>query len=379
MIKKTYFPNLDGLRFYAFLAVFLAHSFWTEFDYIRNNPAFHLLKETTYKGVMGVNFFFVLSGFLITYLLLEEKEVSGKTDIGAFYMRRILRIWPLYYFVVLIGFVTIPFVQARLGQPTPEKANIWYYIFFIGNFDVKPTSAVLGILWSISVEEQFYLVWPLLFSIVPARFYRFMFPIIIAIAIPLQFLPYSSKGSLIWSSPFICMSDLAMGGWCAYGVFASPKLRELLRNLSQRVILGIYLVGTAYFFSIYALNSLSVVVSVFSRVILSLFFAFVILEQNYSENSFYKVSRFKTVSKLGLYTYSLYMLHFMCIYVVNKALDILHLNTKIYQVVIVQTLISFVASLVVAWISFNYLEKYFLVLKNRFSARKKSKANMTAA
>lgn len=370
MKKKIYFPNLDGLRFYAFLAVFFAHSFWTEFDYISQNRGFILLKQTAYKGVLGVNFFFVLSGFLITYLLLEEKESTGRINIGAFYMRRILRIWPLYYFVVLVGFVVVPFVQTKLGQPTPEKSNVLYYLAFLGNFDVKPTSAVLGILWSIAVEEQFYLVWPIIFRIVPARFYYLLFPVIIAVSIPTQFLPYPKSGSLIYSSPFVCMADLAMGAWCAYGVFVSPKFREWLRSLSREVIVGVYLVGIVYIFSMYRLNEMSVIFSVFSRALLSLFFGFVILEQNYSDHSFYKVSRFKTVSTLGLYTYSLYMLHFMCVYVVNKVLDILHLNTHMYQVIFLQTLISFAVSIVVAWLSFNYLEKYFLTLKHKFSAKK---------
>jgi peptidoglycan/LPS O-acetylase OafA/YrhL len=179
-----YFPNLDGLRFFAFLAVFFAHSFWAEFDYIRNNEAFILLKHIAYTGVLGVNFFFVLSGFLITYLLLEEQANSNKIDILAFYIRRILKIWPLYYLVVFIGFVVVPTVQSLLGQPTPEKGHLIYYLAFIGNFDVKPTSAVLGVLWSIAVEEQFYLVWPIIFSLTSPRFYKFLFPLIIAISIP---------------------------------------------------------------------------------------------------------------------------------------------------------------------------------------------------
>jgi len=203
---------------------------------------------------------------------------------------------------------------------------------------------------------------------VPARFYALIFPVIIAIAIPMQFRHYSPAGSLLWSSPFVCMGDLAMGGWWAYGVFSSPRLRNWLQNLSKPFIMGVYLVGITYLFSMYQLSELSWFVSVFGRMMLSVFFAFIILEQNYSVNSFYKVSRFKTVSKLGLYTYSLYMLHFMCIYVVNKVLDILHLNTKIYQVVVVQTLISFVASIVIGWLSYTYVEKYFLSLKKRFSA-----------
>lgn len=223
--KKVYFPNLDGLRFYAFLAVFFAHSFWTESDYISQNRGFALMKDIAYKGVSGVNFFFVLSGFLITYLLLAEKANTGRIAIGAFYMRRILRIWPLYYFVVLVGFVIIPFVQGKLGQATSERGNILYYLAFIGNFDVKPTSAVLGILWSIAVEEQFYLVWPIVFRLVPSRYYYLLFPVIIAVSIPTQFIPYPKSGSLIYSSPFVCMADLAMGAWAAYGVFTSSKFR----------------------------------------------------------------------------------------------------------------------------------------------------------
>lgn len=376
-MKKVYFPNLDGLRFYAFLAVFFAHSFWTEFDYMRLNPAFHFLKEVAYKGVLGVNFFFVLSGFLITYLLLEEKAATGKVNIPAFYMRRILRIWPLYYFVVFVGFVVVPFVQSRLGQPTPERGNILYYLAFLGNFDVKPTSAVLGILWSIAVEEQFYLVWPVVFSIVPPRYYWFLFPVIIAISIPMQQMSYPASGSLLYASPFVCMADLAMGGWCAYGVFSSEKVRTFLLNLSRQAIVGIYVIGIAYFFAMYRLSELTPVFGTFGRLFLSIFFGFIILEQNYSVNSFFKVSNFKTVSVLGLYTYSLYMLHFMCIYVVNKVLAVLHFNTQFYQVLVVQTVITFVASIVIAWLSFNYLEKFFLSLKHRFNARNSPAAKVS--
>jgi peptidoglycan/LPS O-acetylase OafA/YrhL len=119
----------------------------------------------------------------------------------------------------------------------------------------------------------------------------------------------------------------------------------------------------------YWLNSIGLIFKIFDRLILATFFAFIILEQNYSKNSFFKVSSFKTVSKLGLYTYSLYMTHFLCVYVVNKVLDILKLNTHIYQVVIVQTIISFIASLLVAWLSYTYIEKTFLSLKKRFNSK----------
>ncbi|GIV43810.1 MAG: hypothetical protein KatS3mg035_0933 [Bacteroidia bacterium] len=105
MSRKIYFENLDGLRFLCFLSVFFFHSFHTDFDYIKTNYIYHFIKRDLFgNGNLGVNFFFVLSGFLITYLLIEEKKLNGKINILKFWIRRILRIWPLFYLCVIIGF-----------------------------------------------------------------------------------------------------------------------------------------------------------------------------------------------------------------------------------------------------------------------------------
>jgi len=91
--KKIYFENLDGLRFLCFLSVFFFHSFHTEFDYIRNDSLYIFFKKDVFgNGSLGVNFFFVLSGFLITFLLIEEKALNGQINLKNFWIRRILRI-----------------------------------------------------------------------------------------------------------------------------------------------------------------------------------------------------------------------------------------------------------------------------------------------
>jgi peptidoglycan/LPS O-acetylase OafA/YrhL len=87
-LSAVYFENLDALRFFAFFAVFLQHIFKNS-SHFDNEP----ISRCFMNGNLGVNFFFVLSGFLITYLLLKEKEQAGKIAIGSFYMRRALRIW----------------------------------------------------------------------------------------------------------------------------------------------------------------------------------------------------------------------------------------------------------------------------------------------
>ena len=91
--KHLYFENLDGLRFLCFLSVFFFHSFYTEFDEIKNIPLYHFLKRDVFgNGYIGVKFFFVLSGFLITFLLIEEKKLNGQINVKKFWIRRILRI-----------------------------------------------------------------------------------------------------------------------------------------------------------------------------------------------------------------------------------------------------------------------------------------------
>ena len=105
MNKKIYFENLDGLRFLCFLSVFFFHSFHTEYAYIKNTETYNFIKFSVFgNGNLGVNFFFVLSGFLITFLLIAEKELNGQINLRKFWIRRILRIWPLFYFCVFFGF-----------------------------------------------------------------------------------------------------------------------------------------------------------------------------------------------------------------------------------------------------------------------------------
>jgi peptidoglycan/LPS O-acetylase OafA/YrhL len=92
MKEKIYFPNLDGLRFFSFLAVLLSHATTYDIEPIKFNPVYQFIKEGIFRSAsQGVNFFFVLSGFLITYLLLKEKELHGSINIIYFYY-----IYPCY-------------------------------------------------------------------------------------------------------------------------------------------------------------------------------------------------------------------------------------------------------------------------------------------
>ena len=148
-------PQLDAVRGVAVLLVLLHNT--------NIYPSWHLGLISD-NGWMGVDLFFVVSGLLITGILLDSKQSDGY--FRNFYARRCLRIWPLYYSALLFMFVIVPFLRPSEAHVIFEARSSpwWAYSFFLQNFLVPiPSSAtgLLGVTWSLAVEEQFYLVWPL--------------------------------------------------------------------------------------------------------------------------------------------------------------------------------------------------------------------------
>jgi len=165
--ERFYRPELDVLRFFAFLGVFFYHlkprSIPPELLRYTVMPLLSTLvrlgNDALGAGSFGVDLFFVLSSYLITELLVREKAKRGFLDVKAFYVRRILRIWPLYFFFIGIAWVLHVFV--------PGQIFTWQYVLaflllsgnWISALHGLPVSVALP-LWSVSVEEQFYLLWP---------------------------------------------------------------------------------------------------------------------------------------------------------------------------------------------------------------------------
>ncbi len=167
---KVYFKNLDGIRFFAALMVLLQHAYGFKHDYSPAGPFLERCFSDT--GRMGVNLFFVLSGFLISYLLLVEKDSTGTISYRSFYLRRILRIWPLYLGYGLVLTFLSPYVFEKLGWyndtdfPT-MMLNLLFLVFFSVNFQIAFVGTNRGmfeISWSVCIEEQFYLIWPILIN-----------------------------------------------------------------------------------------------------------------------------------------------------------------------------------------------------------------------
>src|SRR5215471_1369228 len=162
---RFYKPELDVLRFFAFLFVFFHHTTPNEAPdyaaYLRPDLA-DWPASVARAGALGVDLFFALSSYLITELLLRESELSGTLDVKSFYTRRILRIWPLYFFFLAVSAFVTPRIIAGDQLSVPY---LLLFVFLLGNWACAlrgfPSSTAAP-LWSVSMEEQFYLAWPLI-------------------------------------------------------------------------------------------------------------------------------------------------------------------------------------------------------------------------
>lgn len=371
MTKKIYFENLDGLRFLCFLSVFFFHSFHTDFDYIKSTNIYHFIERDVFgNGNLGVNFFFVLSGFLITYLLIEEKKINGQIDVKKFWIRRILRIWPLFYLCVIIGFFIFPILKSAFGGQPNETASIGYYLTFTNNFDfIKnglPDASLLGVLWSVAIEEQFYFVWPIILYLLPIKKYWIAFSTVIIGSV--IFRTFNNNYIMHEFNTFSCIGDMAIGALGAWFIQTNEKFKNKIQHLKPIYIFLIYILFlTVFIFRNKILSSNLFLLSVVERPIIAVIILLIILEQCFSENSIFKMSKFKLLTKLGTISYGLYCLHFVGILIVTTLTKKYSLNTEVWQVLIIDTSFALVLTIVISIISFNVYEKPFLKLKDRFA------------
>lgn len=219
-----YMVQLDGLRFIAVLLVMTAHWFSGDVAFI---------KDIT--GPAGVNLFFVLSGFLITGILIANKgaDIPPRLLLKQFYIRRFLRIFPLFYLVVIVGALT--FVQGA-------REYFFWHISYTSNYIIAWQKGGIGYyshLWSLCVEEQFYIIFPLLIIITHKRRYLKLFYTLIFLAVVSRSVPYlilNDPTRSLWVSYAFtpgCFDSFAIGAILAYYYrYDKEKLRRILNYKS---------------------------------------------------------------------------------------------------------------------------------------------------
>lgn len=365
--ERIFFPNLDGLRFYSYAAVFFFHVWLLYFDrYGIEGITSDIVAFLFKNGEVGVNFFFVLSGFLITYLLIEEKRFTGRIHVINFYIRRILRIWPLFYSVVVFGLVVYPQLKVFLGGEEFKVMQPWTYLVFLNNFDFikNGAPAVISILWSVAIEEQFYLCWPLILSIVPLRYSKWVFYTIIAGSLVFRAFHIDEERVLLFHTLAV-IGDMALGGLLAYKCIFSKRFKQWIEDLPGWLIGVVYALtlGLVLFRHELFQGSLLII----ERLCFAALFGMIILEQNFSKHSLWKLSSTPRITKLGIYTYGLYCIHVTAMTITEMGLGYIGINLKNPLWILLAGAIAFFLTILLAYFSYHFFEKKFLKLKDRFA------------
>lgn len=371
MSNKIYFPGLNGLRFFSSLAVFVTHvelmkaklgysNFW-------HNTLIH------YLGVIGVSFFFVLSGFLITFLMLTEKKHFKLFSLKKFYLRRVLRIWPLYFLLLIIGFFILPYYTYVPYFSDHFKiefsANLILYILIIPNLALSMFVAVplIGQSWSIGVEEQFYFFWPILFRLFKGFNYKLLvnflvFWVLLKLIVLITILNYDYPWLLILKNNLAMLKfeNMVIGAIGALLLFENKT--NILNFIHNKIILGISLIGifiSLYVFPDFLFDGIHLVHSVF--------FLVIILNVSSNQKSFVKLEN-KFYNNLGRISYGIYMYHLIIIYFGIKIFDYFNIflqNNIFFNILLY--VFSLLITISLSYISYNLFEKQFLKIKDRFS------------
>lgn len=364
------FEGLNALRFFAAFLVVMHHS-----ETIKAKTGIYNLKWLSLfdNGSIAVSFFFVLSGFLITYLLLREGRDTGTVNVGNFYLKRVFRIWPLYYLLVIIGTIVLPIVfhvlHIQYVMPYTLGQTWFYFVFFLpGLVTFFFGHHFLEFIWSIGVEELFYLAWPLFFKYIREHILTVLLCVFLG-KVALMTIAYffaDPNGLFSFLVNLLSFESMAIGGLGAYFIFnrSKPVTDMLIFSRPAQVIIYGFL-----FLLLIARDNLSVThqlmqIPVFSNVLFDFLFLYLILGVSLVENSFIKL-RNKTLFFFGEISYGMYMYHMLVVFAVIQFCKkfLIKLNPVTSQ--LVYYCIVFTGVVLISAISKKYFENYFMRLKNR--------------
>jgi len=364
--QKVYFPNLNGLRFIAAALVIIHHIEQIKSLFLLENfwgPVPFILVI----GELGVILFFVLSGFLITYLLLLEDSIFSTISIKKFYIRRILRIWPLYFFIIILSLFILPELDIFSTPGYPKDiiySNFIAKLLLFGLFFPNIVLSVYGIVpyashtWSIGTEEQYYLIWPVLLKYFKRNRLLLMISIIFIYLLLLtslktkytDFIPF--KNYIIAFLSRFNIDCMAIGG--IYAILSFEKNR-ILKYIKNEIL----------FYAIIIVTLSLIINGIIFPYIHFEFFAilFGIIILNLATNDKIKVSLENGIfNYLGNISYGLYMYHPIGIVLAIQLVATIGIFTNwiLYP-------ISFLFTIIIAGVSYKYFESYFLKFKHKFS------------
>ncbi len=300
-LQTRFFSSLDGLRFLCIAAVLIHHS-------PRSAQSWPIAE----RGFLGVDMFFVLSGFLIVTLILRERDQFGEISLKAFYVRRCLRIFPIYFIYVFALLAVAPFMSESSHLRSAVGENWIHLLTFTVNYGGEQT-AWFGHLWSLSVEEQFYLIWPFL----EWKAQRWLRPILVLMLLTCVL---RDAGILASVSPFLNASPFSRS--LVWGVALAWLLHSRRGyDFAARIFGGRWaslLTGLVLMVILAQPGLREGPKAISTSILLACFVAAIVIRPDHVLASFF---RFSPVAYLGAISYGIYLYHISVAAIVKSLVE----------------------------------------------------------
>ena len=364
--RVIHFSGLNGLRAIAALSVVFSHTTLALNSFGLNSFIFGKSSDgnpkTTLLAGFGVSIFFALSGFLITYLLLEEKKIKG-INIKNFYVRRALRIFPLYYLYFILVLLTLFLFNLQF-----EKQSVAFYVFFAANipFIFGGIIDLLGHYWSLGVEEQFYAFYPWyckkVSSILKTTVILCATLILLKLFLYVISINYETAWlySIVSVTRFQCMLIGAIGA-----ILYFQKNNVLLKIVNNKVTQLI----SWFVILLIAINKFHII-SLLDNEFVSLISTFLIIGQIEKSNRLINLDK-SFFDFLGKISYGIYVIHPLVIFYLSKIIKFSVVDDTFLDYLVVYFAV-FSATLTLSYLSYEFFEKKFLLLKVGYTTIKSS-------
>ena len=340
ILQPSHLPGLDGLRGLSIIIVVLGHLIWAD------NLKFFI-------GYFGVDIFFVISGFLITTLLLKEKVKTGAISLKNFYLRRVLRIMPLAYLYLLTLVILNAIFKLNITSGSFTTAAL-----YLKNIPFKNSQDwYTGHFWSLSIEEQFYLMFPVLLVLYKNKYVFIVISIILLIKIS-EFVAFNSnitESNKLLHYVVFGIVDIFGNGTIEILIGSLTSLllfKQIIKFDRIRVnywISSIILVGAFFINAFFYENILT-------SIIFSVGISFVILNNLYRRNFLGLIFNNTLLVKIGILSYS--------IYIWQQLFTLYQPWTKSFNYSD-SIILNLVALGIVVFLSYYLFERYFLKMKNK--------------
>jgi peptidoglycan/LPS O-acetylase OafA/YrhL len=371
MKSNIYFPSLNGVRAIAAIMVIFHH-----IEQVKNSntlPNLAALPIFHKTGALGVTLFFVLSGFLITYLLYVEQNSTKTINLLKFYMRRLLRIWPLYFFIIAVSLTYSFYFGTNPLSSNFFKEKLFLYSFFLPNiaYILYASGGFPSQLWSVGTEEQFYLIWPHLIKNKLIASIKGLIIIIFIVNICKIFFytqsldnEFSFHGIKVHNFAYQFLDKfrvdcMAVGAIGANLYFNKASYVQALKFIYSNTF------QVASYLTLFVLLLAPTNFGLFENQIFSVLFLFIILNLATNPNTFMTLEN-KPLKFLGAISYGLYIYHPLILISIMQLSLFLNIQSS-SSFPILYGITVFISTIVISYLSYKYIESPFLRLKHKFT------------